>query len=92
MSNKTLNARVVQKHDIEENWLKATNFTPKAGEIIIYDADANNSLPRIKIGDGVSNVNDLEFVGNSTDIEAITTDEINEICGTVLYTENAEVL
>lgn len=92
MSNKTLNARVVQKHDIEENWLKATNFTPKAGEIIIYDADVNNPLPRIKIGDGVSNVNDLEFVGGNIDIATITTDEINEICGTILHTENEEVL
>ena len=38
MSEKTLNnIRIVHKHDIEANWLKAENFIPKQGEIIIYD-------------------------------------------------------
>ena len=63
MTEKNLNTRIINKHDTEENWLKATNFIPKAGEMIIYDADANNPLPRMKIGNGVSYVGDLEFVG-----------------------------
>ena len=37
MSEKKLNARIVHKHDVESNWLKATNFIPKQGEIIVYD-------------------------------------------------------
>jgi hypothetical protein len=28
-SNNTLNARLINKHDTEENWLKAVNFIPK---------------------------------------------------------------
>lgn len=60
--DKTIKARVQHKHDIEANWLKATNFIPKEGEIIIYDADATHTYTRIKIGDGVQNVNDLPFV------------------------------
>ena len=43
-SEKQLNVRIQHKHDIEANWQKATNFTPKAGELIIYDADENFEL------------------------------------------------
>ena len=39
MANKTVKTRIVNKHDTEANWAKAVNFTPKDGEIIIYDAD-----------------------------------------------------
>lgn len=61
MSNKKMNVRLVNKHDLEQNWLKATGFIPLDGEIIIYDADNLHSYPRIKIGDGIHNVNDLPF-------------------------------
>lgn len=57
--------RHIQKHDIEENWLKAVGFTPKAGELIVYDIDQNNNVERLKIGDGITNVNNLPFF-NST--------------------------
>ena len=53
--------RAQQKHDIEANWIKAINFIPLEGEIIIYDADENYSYQRIKIGDGKTKVNDLPF-------------------------------
>ena len=66
MSEKELKVRIQQKHDIEANWIKATNFVPKAGEIIIYDADDIHLQPRIKIGNGIAAVNDLDFV-DSTD-------------------------
>lgn len=59
---KTMKARVQHKHDIETNWLKATNFTPLASEIIVYDPDENYDYPRIKIGDGKTNINALPFV------------------------------
>ena len=61
MAEKNLNARIVHKHDIEANWLKATSFIPKQGEIIVYDIDANYNHERLKIGDGETNVNDLPF-------------------------------
>ena len=60
MSEKELKARIQQKHDVEANWINATGFSPKAGEIIVYDADENNPV-RFKIGDGVTNVNLLPF-------------------------------
>ena len=74
MTEKTLNARIVHKHDIEANWIKATGLIPMPGEIIIYDRDDNitdeslkgaYSYERIKVGDGVQNVNDLPFVDDA---------------------------
>ena len=58
------NTRIQLKHDTETNWNKAVNFIPKAGEMIIYDADGTNSV-RIKIGDGITVVNNLPFQGSN---------------------------
>lgn len=66
-NEKVFQSRIQLKHDIEENWLKATNFVPKEGEIIIYDVDANNPAPRFKVGDGTTVVNSLPFMGTQTD-------------------------
>lgn len=62
MSTKTINTRLINKHDINSNWLKAENFIPLEGEIIIYDKDEKTDIARMKIGDGVTNVNSLPFV------------------------------
>ena len=59
MANKTFQGRIVQKHDTEANWKKATNFVPLKGEIIVYD-----DLNKIKIGDGTTKVEDLAFTNN----------------------------
>lgn len=59
MANKTFQGRIVQKHDIEANWKKATNFVPLKGEIVVYD-----DLNKIKIGDGTTKVGDLAFTNN----------------------------
>lgn len=60
MANKTYQGRIVQKHDSSANWAKATNFIPLKGEIIIYD-----DLNKIKIGNGTTKVNDLDFSSSS---------------------------
>ena len=39
MQEREIKGRFTHKHDVEANWLKATNFIPKQGEIIIYDVD-----------------------------------------------------
>ena len=80
-TEKNIQTRIQHKHDIEANWLKATNFIPKAGELIIYDVDATHTEPRLKIGNGTTTVNNLPFAGdnsNATDTKvtqnaAITT-------------------
>lgn len=61
MSEKKMNARILHKHDTEENWNKATGFIPKEGELIIYDVDEGHSKPRFKVGDGKTVVKDLPF-------------------------------
>ena len=61
MSEKIFNTRIQQKHDVEANWVKAVNFIPKAGEIIIYDADESHNYARLKIGDGLTLINNLNF-------------------------------
>lgn len=65
MSEKMLNTRIQQKHDIEVNWSKAVNFIPKIGEIIVYDPDDNHAAARIKIGDGVKTVIELDFIDDA---------------------------
>lgn len=69
MANKTLTTRISCKHDIEANWEKAINFTPLAGELIVYDIDETNTLVRFKIGDGSTKVNDLPFFKPETNWE-----------------------
>ena len=77
VAEKNLKARIVHKHDTEANWLLATGFTPKQGEIIVYDIDDDYSYERIKIGDGVQNVNDLPFADDALR-EALTA-QINDV-------------
>lgn len=65
-TEKRINSRIQQKHDVAANWAKATNFIPQKGEIIIYDAEYNASgsetqAVRFKIGDGTRTVNNLPF-------------------------------
>ena len=81
--NKKFDARIQLKHDTKENWDKAVNFIPKAGEIIIYEADATNPQ-RIKIGDGVTTVINLSYYD-----DFITPEEVDIICnGSISYAED----
>ena len=57
MNNKTLKARMLQRHDSTIKWQESM-LIPEKGEIIIYD-----DVPeKIKIGDGKTHVKDLPFV------------------------------
>lgn len=67
MSEKNINTRVINKHDIEANWKKATTFIPKQGELIVYDIDNTYSYERFKIGDGKTLVNNLTFASMPPD-------------------------
>lgn len=61
MSQKEIKTRIQHKHDLEVNWKKAVNFTPLAGELIIYDADEDHPYPRFKSGDGEHTITELPF-------------------------------
>ena len=71
-NEKTFQSRIQLKHDVESHWQKAINFIPLAGEIIIYDADANNPV-RYKIGDGTTNINALPFASANITMRTWTT-------------------
>lgn len=58
---KIIKAKIINKHDTEENWSKAS-FIPKKGEIIIYDPDTTHVTTRMKIGDGVKTLSTLPFI------------------------------
>ena len=66
------NSHFCPKGDIEANWNKAVGFVPLDKEIIIYKKDDTHSVPRIKIGDGVTVIQELPFV---TEIEGIATEK-----------------
>ena len=77
---KKLSTRIVHKHDIEANWLKAVNFVPKQGELVVYDIDDNYNYERVKIGDGVTTVSDLPFIdARKADVGHIH--EVNDVDG-----------
>ena len=80
MTEKIMKTRIIHKHDTEENWNKAINFTPKQGEIIVYDIDDTYNYERFKIGDGITNVNNLSFYAYSkSEIDAIMGSYITDI-------------
>ena len=95
MAEKSLKTRIINKHDTAENFQKATNFTPKTAEIIIYDKDTDNSYPKIKIGDGELNINNLPFVGDdkadATDLTNHTEDTISHITAAERTKWNAKI-
>ena len=86
MAEKTIKSRVILKHDTEANWNLAINFIPKQAELIIYDADSTYTYPRIKIGDGTTNVNSLPFIDDIkiSISDTISNDEIDTFCGTTI--------
>jgi hypothetical protein len=83
-STKEIFTRIINKHDLEVNWLRNSSFVPLQGEIIVYDCEvdsdgstlelpSNRVIPytyeRVKIGDGHTLVNDLPyFSGDYNDL------------------------
>ena len=62
MAQDTVKARIRLKNDTEAHWRQATGFIPLKGEIIIYSADDSHPFSRLKVGDGITYVNDLPFL------------------------------
>ena len=47
-------------HATEAEWL-ISDYIPKQGELIVYDADASKEYPRYKTGDGTTKASLLPF-------------------------------
>lgn len=58
---KRIPSRVSNLHDTEANWNTKTEFVPNNGEIIIYDEDDTHDYKRMKVGDGIKTVVNLDF-------------------------------
>jgi hypothetical protein len=87
LANQTLKTRILLKTGTKEDWNKATNFTPLLGEVCIYtdrfavykeDGTLDYYVPGIKVGDGITNVNKLLYIGD----EYITNTEIDSVFNT----------
>ena len=48
------------KVDTCENWSKAVNYVPDKFTIVVFECE--DGSPKVKIGDGVHNVNSLPFL------------------------------
>ena len=83
VSTKEFFTRIQHKHDIEDNWKKATGFKPLIGEIIIYDADETYSYQRIKIGDGKKTVSELPFFDGDVRAALGVATDVADKAGTV---------
>lgn len=66
MGRVEINTKVINKHDTEANWNSHPSFIPDKSEIIVYDKDDNYNYPRVKIGDGVTNIVALPFIDDNT--------------------------
>lgn len=93
---KYVSARVINKHALESDWINS-DFVPLVDELIIYDIDENHSYPRLKIGDGVTSINQLPFMMNAP-IFVGTSEEYNSAeqagCikeGTIVYITDDEI-
>ena len=92
MAEKNIKTRIIHKHDTEENWNKATNFIPRQGEIIVYDVDATHTYERLKIGDGVTNVNSLPFAAVEVLTVVVTQNDDDSFSADKTYNEIIEAI
>ena len=79
--NVNIDGRIQLKHDTKEHWESVQAiFTPRAGELIIYDDykidNSGKKIPGIKIGNGVSFLKDLLFIDSANEI---TEEEANQM-------------
>lgn len=70
LENKMM-TRIQHKRDIDSNWKTATDFYPKAGELIVYEYSNNPS--RLKIGNGSTPVTELPFIDTNSVYQLDTT-------------------
>jgi hypothetical protein len=61
-----MKARVSHLHKQETEWRKLDSWVPEAGELVVYDPDINYSYSRLKVGDGVRSLKELDFLIDSS--------------------------
>ena len=56
-----MKARVSHLHRTEAEWDSLKDWTPAAGELVIFDPDKTHNYARIQVGDGKKPLKDLAF-------------------------------
>lgn len=56
-----MKARISQLHMTEAEWQQYFSLIPEPGELIVYDPDNDHPYARIKVGDGIRTLNELDF-------------------------------
>lgn len=54
------------KYDTAANWALETSYVPPEGEIIFYASTTPGTAPQMKVGDGLTTVENLPFVETSS--------------------------
>ena len=62
MKDTNMKARICQLHKTEAEWNKLPDFVPLCGELIVFDPDRLHRYSRVKIGDGVTKLQNLYFL------------------------------
>ena len=65
MAENTIKGRLIMKHGSSTDWVSASSFIPKQGELIIYDTGDATLPSQFKIGDGTRTVGALPFANIS---------------------------
>lgn len=93
--SRKLKTRIIQKHAQSNVWEGTKDlFIPMEGELVVYDKDNSTDYPRLKIGDGSRNINQLPFITAGTAeklkfVRKITL--IGAIGGNVLFDGSSDV-
>lgn len=83
-----MKARISNLHKTESEWKKLPSFVPEAGELIIYDPDEFYKYARIKIGDGASTLQELDFLIRSATTDILSEYKYSEIIDAGRITDN----
>jgi hypothetical protein len=77
---KRIKARIIHKHKTYAEWyldvydesenLRSDPFIPLNGELIIFDPDSSNEEKRFKFGNGITDVINLPFANEITELDS----------------------
>ena len=66
-----MKARISQLHKTEQEWHAMLPWVPEPGELVVYDPDENHTYARIKVGDGIRTLQELDFFIDSAIVELL---------------------
>jgi hypothetical protein len=66
-----MKARISQLHKTEAEWDARLPWVPEPGEFVVYDPDETHPHARVKVGDGVRTLQELDFFIDSAITEVL---------------------